>query len=103
MAIEDSGRELWRNHYEGARTALSARLRQPHAQRNRPCRFGTSRRSDLLRRVFETVLRRFVREGLVDGENFVGGSSPTPKWTSTLRVNEYTALGASSNGKQQQA
>jgi hypothetical protein len=30
MAIEDSGRELWRNHYEGARTALSARLRQPH-------------------------------------------------------------------------
>src|SRR4051794_5991635 len=58
---------------------------------------------DLVQLGQAALLRRFVREGLVGGENFVGGSSPTPNWTSTLRVNEYTALGASSNGKQQQA
>jgi len=33
-------------------------------------RHGRFRQSDLLRRVFETVLRRCIREGLVGGEGF---------------------------------
>jgi hypothetical protein len=33
-------------------------------------RHGRFRQSDLLRRVFETVLRRCINEGLVGGENF---------------------------------
>jgi transposase len=33
-------------------------------------RHGRFRQSDLLRRVFETVLRRCIREGLVGGEAF---------------------------------
>src|SRR4249920_3293016 len=38
-------------------------------------RHGRFRQSDLLRRVFETVLRRCVREGLVGGEGFAVDAS----------------------------
>jgi transposase len=38
-------------------------------------RHGRFRQSDLLRRVFETVLQRCIREGLVGGEGFVVDSS----------------------------
>src|SRR3979409_722302 len=38
-------------------------------------RHGRFRQSDLLRRVFETVLRRCIHEGLVGGENFAVDAS----------------------------
>src|SRR5215831_13998216 len=38
-------------------------------------RHGRFRESDLLRRVFETVLRRCIREGLVGGEAFAVDAS----------------------------
>src|SRR5271156_5619123 len=38
-------------------------------------RHGRFRESDLLRRVFETVLRRCIREGLVGGEGFAVDAS----------------------------
>jgi transposase len=38
-------------------------------------RHGRFRKSDLLRRVFETVLGRCVREGLVGGEAFAVDAS----------------------------
>jgi transposase len=36
---------------------------------------GRFRQNDLLRRVFETVLRRFIREGLFGGEGFATDAS----------------------------
>ena len=63
-------------------------------------RHGRSRQSDLLRRIFETVLRRCISEGLVGGEGFAvdaslikadanrqkgiegeNGLAPEPVWT----------------------
>jgi transposase len=38
-------------------------------------RHGRFRQSDLLRRLFETILRRFIKEGLVGGEGFAVDAS----------------------------
>src|SRR6188472_3314492 len=71
-------------------------------------RHGRFRQSDLLRRLFETVLRRCVDEGLVGGENFavdaslikadanrqkgVEGDKGLPPQTTSRAVDEYIAV-----------
>ena len=55
---------------------------------------GRVRKSDLLRRVFETFLQRCIREGLVDGEAFAIDAcliKATPKATAR-EVAEYIAV-----------
>jgi hypothetical protein len=71
-------------------------------------RHGRFRQSDLLRRVFETVLRRCIREGLVGGEGFavdaslikadanrqngIEGDKGLPPEASGRAVDEYLAV-----------
>jgi transposase len=71
-------------------------------------RHGRFRESDLLRRVFETVLRRCIREGLVGGEGFavdaslikadanrqkgIEGEKGLPRESSGRAVEEYLAV-----------
>src|SRR5262245_41992326 len=71
-------------------------------------RHGRFRESDLFRRLFETILRRCIEEGLVGGEGFavdgsliradasrqkgVAGSSGLPPEGTSRAVNEYLAV-----------
>jgi transposase len=71
-------------------------------------RHGRFRQSDLLRRVFEAVLRRCIDEGLVGGENFavdaslikadanrqngIEGEKGLPRQATTRAVREYLAV-----------
>jgi transposase len=71
-------------------------------------RHGRFRQSDLLRRVFETVLRRCIREGLVGGEGFavdaslikadanrqkgIEGDKGLPPYAAGRAVDEYLAV-----------
>jgi hypothetical protein len=75
----------------------------PHAVQN-----GRFRESDLLRRVFETVLQRCIREGLVGGEAFaidaslikadanrqkgIEGDKGLPSEAASRAVKEYLAV-----------
>ena len=60
-------------------------------------RHGRFRESDLLRRLFETVLQRCIAEGLVGGEAFatrsnIGGVDHDITYSPTHRQMEYSLL-----------